>query len=791
MSEEQFVEKTADISAKRITIALAGNPNCGKTTMFNNLTGARQHVGNWPGVTVEKKSGTFTHGGTEITVVDLPGTYSLTAYSLEEVIARNFIVNESPDAVVDIVDASNLERNLYLTAQILELGVPVVVCLNMIDVAKNRKLKIDPVQLGKLLGAPVVPTVGRSGKGTDELKDAIADVVGGRYPDLHSVRIPYGAEVEKEIGKIEDKILADQAFVGIAVPTPPPGSEPEPKRGSFTARWLAVKLIEQDEEVLKLLDKKKIDRAEIDVLVEESRDRLRSIFQDDPDIILTDRLFSFARGATAEVLDASKEERVTWSDRIDTVLTNRLLGLPIFALFMYFIFTWTFTWSEPFSAVIEAFFAWMSGLVLSGLGDGLVGSLVGEGILKGVGGVLVFLPPIMLLFLFFSFLEDTGYMARAAFLMDRLMHVVGLHGKSFIVLLTSFGCNAPAVMAARTMESRRDRLITILIAPLMSCSARLPVYVLFAGALFAGHAGLVIFIIYITGIALAMFMAWLFSKTIFRSESSPFVMELPPYRVPTVRSIVIHMWDKASIFVKKAGTVILVGVVIVWFLQAFPRDVHYSRDYDVEIGLAKTVGAVEIAGIEERFSVEAERIRAAYPEGVFVPAEETTVFRDALAYRDRKIGEITEARDGKISMLRRNREMEKAEFRYAGRLGKLIAPVLKPLGLDWRAGISLIPGFVAKEVVVGSLGIMYAAGEDADEKSDGLRNALRRNFTPLTAVVFMLFTLLYIPCLATVGVIRRETGSWKWTFFAMAYSIVLAYVVCLIVYQVGRLFFAG
>ncbi len=787
MSLKPSAETAADKNTKSITIGLAGNPNCGKTTMFNNLTGARQHVGNWPGVTVEKKSGTARLGNTEITVVDLPGTYSLTAYSLEEVIARNFMANESPDVIVDVVDASNLERNLYLTAQILELGVPVVVCLNMMDIAKSRKLSIDPAQLGRLLGAPVVPCVGRNNEGTEELLDAIVTAAKGRAPELRRIKIDYGSEVEEEIEKIEKLLLDDTAFSGTVAPPPEPESPPEPARGRYPARWLAIKLIERDEEVLKLPAIRGADGEKLDNAIEESREHLREIFHDDPDIILTDRLFSFARGATAEVLDASREKRVTRSDRIDAILTHRLFGLPIFALFMYFTFTWTFSWSAPLSSMLGAFFGWLSGAVLAVLGTGFLGDLIANGMIKGVGGVLTFLPQIFLLFLFFSFLEDTGYMARAAFLMDRLMHVVGLHGKSFIVLLTSFGCNAPAVMATRTMESPRDRLITILVAPLMSCSARLPVYVLFAGALFAEHAGLVIFAIYISGIVLAMLMAWVFSKTIFRSESSPFVMEMPPYRVPTVRSIVIHMWDKGSIFVKKAGTVILVGVLIVWFLQAFPRNVEYSLDYRAEITAAGAAAEIDIKKLEKAFSDEDKRIRDARPPGAFVPPEESHEYKEALAYRNKRLAAIKAKHKNKISSLESAKKLEETGFRYAGRIGKSLEVVMKPIGLDWRAGIALIPGFIAKEVVVGSLSVLYGVGEE-NESSKKLHHAIRKNFTPLTAIVFMLFTLLYIPCLATVGVIKRETGSWKWTFFAMAYSVVLAYVVCLIVFQVGRLF---
>jgi ferrous iron transport protein B len=723
--------------AKEITIALAGNPNSGKTTIFNNLTGARQKVGNWPGVTVEKKEGTATYNNYTIRVVDLPGTYSLTAYSQEEVIARNFILEEKPDLVVNVIDAANLERNLYLATQLIDLGVKLVFALNMVDLAQSRGQIINHEQLSLLMGVPFIPTVGTKGRGTRELLEAIIKVAEDRESIARHIHIHYGQEMEEEIEKLQGSIRSAESSVN-----------------EHHARWIAIKLLENDEEVIKEIEKGPRKRV-ILYQLEQSKAHLQKILGDDPETLIADRRYGFIHGALKETLRQTRKDRRYLSDQVDTVLTNRVLGFPIFIFFIWAMFQLTFTIGKYPTQWIDAGVRSLSHFVIGLMGEGLLRGLIVDGIISGVGGVAMFLPNIFILFFCIALFEDTGYMARCAFIMDKVMHTLGLHGKSFIPMIMGFGCNVPAIMATRVLESRRDRILTILIIPLISCSARLPVYVLIAGALFGTRAGNVIFSLYVIGISLSIVMGQIFKRTLFKGEIAPFVLELPPYRLPTLKGIVIHMWERGSIFIKKMGGVILVGSIVVWALSSFPRNIDYSRDY-----------ADEARRIQEECAIAIQR---AAPE---------------------RTSSLATERDQKLAAVENLRKREFQEKSYLGRLGKTMAPVLRPLGFDWRAGVALLTGFVAKEIVVSTFGVLYQAKEGG-EAGETLRLAIQQAMTPLVGYAFMIFVLIYTPCLATVAAIRRETGSWQWTAFAVGYALILAWCLSFIIYQGGLLLRLG
>ncbi len=722
-------------NTKTIRIALAGNPNSGKTTLFNAITGAHHHVGNWPGVTVEKKEGRTTFDGCEITVVDLPGTYSLTAYSIEEIVARRFIVHEKPDVVVHVIDSNNLERSLFLTTQLLQLGSRLVLALNMSDALHQSGARIDAEKLGALLGAPAVFTVGHKGEGIRDLLETVVKVARNEHPQVRQIRIPYGHEIEDHLGPLTEKAEALELF---EVPHPP--------------RWVAIKALEKDKEILQAI--RDADRKGALFLeeIEETRKHLYSLYGEEPETVFTERLYGFVAGILKEIYAAPPLDRISRSDQIDAILTHKIFGLPVFFLMIWAVFQLTFEVGAAPMEWIDAFVSWLANFTAAHMSPGLIENLVVDGMISGVGAVLVFLPNIFILFMCISFLEDSGYMARAAFLTDRVMHLLGLHGKAFIPMLMGFGCNAPAIMATRTLESERDRILSILINPLMSCSARLPVYVLVTGAFFPPeHAGTVIFSLYFLGLVLAIAMGRLFSKTILPGEAAPFVMELPPYRLPTARGLLIHTWDRGKIFLRKMGGVILVGSVAIWALSAFPRDVPLSRDYDAEIGTLQT---------------------------------------EALEWGD--TGKIAEGFKKQIAELEAAREAERIEGSYIGRIGKAMEPVFRPLGFDWRNAVSLFTGFVAKEIVVSTLGVLYQVGAEADQKSEGLIQALRNSdMTPLAAYAFMAFVLIYTPCLGTVAVIRRETNSIKWTAFSVGYAVALAWVVAFVIAQGGRLLGLG
>jgi len=704
-------------------IALAGNPNSGKTTIFNNITGARQRVGNYPGVTVEKKEGSATHEGHQLSVVDLPGTYSLTAYSIEELVARDFIINEKPDVVVDVIDASNLERNLYLAVQLIELGVPLVLAFNMSDVAAQRGMKFDLELLSKLLGTPIILTVGHKRKGHEELLETAMKVAHGelRYPP---VRVSYGKRINRLLDSIEALVEADPGFTG-----------------RRPARWVALKLLENDSRAF--ADVKSTALAEA---VQQGMEYIHKLAGDSPETVIAERRYGFISGACQEAVRTSVELRHDWSDRIDAVMTNKVLGLPIFLGLMWLMFKFTFVASEPFMGWIEAAFAFLGeslGQLLPQ--EGALHSLVVDGIIGGVGGVLVFVPIIGLLFLFMAVLEATGYMARAAFIMDKYMHKVGLHGQSFIPMILGFGCTVPGIMACRVIPDRRDRLVTVLVLPFMSCGARLPIYSLFIGALFVEHGGTVLFSLYALGILVALLSAKLLRKFVLRGAASPLVMELPPYRVPTVRGVLLQTWEQVRMYLKKAGTIILLGSVLIWFLSSFPWEPDYSTDY-----------GAEIAGAQRAHQGDSENLEAA-------------------------------VKDIEVRM-----HAEKLHKSYAGAVGRAFEPLIRPLGFDWKIGVALVGGLVAKEVVVSTLGTLYSVSE-ADEESQSLRDRLqnarwpdgRRVYTPLAAFTLMVFSLLYLPCFAALAVVKKETGTWRWPLFVLAYTTSVAWVISFLVYQVG------
>lgn len=723
---------------KKIVVAIGGNPNSGKTTIFNELTGSRQRVGNWGGVTVEKKEGIVEHRGYRIVFVDLPGTYSLTAYSLEEIIARNFIVNEKPDVVVDVIDAGNLERNLYLAVQLIEMGGKFVFVLNMADMAEKQGLLIHREKLATLLGGPVVFTIGHRGKGITELLDEVVKVYEGREKKSRHLHVAYGNELEEEVRKIQGRIRTDRELTA-----------------RHSTRWLAVKLIEDDSEVKKTIEKESARSSAILTKGEESRKHLRNIFSEEPESLVADQRYGFISGLLQECISLNQMERVDSSQKIDRVLTNRLLGIPLLIFFIWLMFQITYRvgaypmrWIEYFIELGEI------GIKLL-FPAGVLRSLLIDGIISGVGGVAVFLPNILLLFFLISLFEDTGYMARAAFVMDRVMHLIGLHGKSFISMIMGFGCNVPAIMGTRTLENEKDRILTILINPLMSCSARLPVYVLIAGAFFGRRAGNVIFSVYAVGVVLAILIGRLFRKTLFRGESEPFVMELPPYRIPTIKSVVIHMWERAFIFVKKMGTVILAGSIVIWFLSNFPIPQDVA-----------TVYSERVQSIEEIYRVRIDELK-----------------KSAAGYRAEKRA-LNEEKSSLIAQLQKERASEIISQSFIGRIGRFIEPVFRPLGFSWREGVALITGFVAKEVVVSTLGVLYNAGGEAQ-----LGYSLRKSssLTPLSAYAFLIFVLIYTPCLATVAAIRQETKSFKWTLFTILYEISLAWVLSFLIVKGGGL----
>ncbi len=724
--------------AQNITIALAGNPNSGKTTIFNSITGTRQKVGNWPGVTVAKKEGTIERRGHSIKLVDLPGTYSLTPFSIEEIVARDYIITQAPDIVISIIDSSNLERSLYLATQIRELECKVLFALNMADLAETRGIKIDAEKMSELLDVPIVFTVGNKGKGIEDLLNAAIDLAISNDTEPGIRNVKYTKDIEDSIASLKTA-LAETTETNLPI----------------SDRWVAIKLLEDDSDV-----KEKIITAKggnPDKVLEEAaklRQFIKNRYDEDPQIVMTDERYGFIAGIVKEVMTSTTKQRIDFSRNIDLVLTNRFWGFPIFIFFIWAMFQLTFTLGEIPMGWLESLVSWVSFVFETILPDGLLKELIVDGAIAGVGSIIVFLPNILILFFCIALFEDTGYMARAAFLMDRIMHLIGLHGKSFIPMLMGFGCSVPAIMAARSLESEKDRILTILITPFMSCSARLPVYIVLAGTFFASKAGSVIFGIYLFGIILSILFGRLFRTVLLPGEDAPFVMELPPYRVPMAKSLMIHMWDRSKMFLKKMGKIILIGSIIVWGLSAFPRHIEYSTDYDAKI-----------AQINTDFD---EKIK-------------TSDDKEFITLKNEMLNRIIE-----IDKLK---SAEKAEKSYMGRLGKFIEPVFEPIGIDWRGSVALLTGFFAKEIVISTMGVLYAVEEN--DEPDALKHALKEsNMTPLSAMAMMVFVLLYVPCLATVGTIMKE-ASVKWAIFSAVFTTLTAWGAAFVVFQGGRLFGLG
>ena len=718
---------------KKLRVALVGNPNCGKTSLFNLASGAHEHVGNYSGVTVDAKEAHFDHGDYRIEIVDLPGSYSLSPYSPEELYIRQFLSSPEtrPDIVIDVVDTCNLERNLYLTMQIKEMKLPMVVALNMFDEFEQSKSELNIPLLSQLFDIPMVPTVGRVARGVKELFDAVVALAENPSTSDRDIKIPYGAILEPSIESLTQKI-----------------EDHLPLAKQLPARYIAVKLLEKDSEIEQTMAQLGEKGGFILSAVRYELDKMKaSLGEQDTEILITDRRYGYIAGALRETLRPHKSIVRTKTDRIDRLLINPIVGFPIFLVFIFLMFECTFILGAYPQSWIEALVQYISDGVSSLLSDGPLKDLIVGGIISGVGGVIVFLPQILILYLFISVMEDTGYMARAAFMMDKLMHKMGLHGKSFIPLIMGFGCNVPAIMSSRTIESRQSRLITILVTPLMSCNARLPVYVLLAGAFFPRHAGIVFFGLYLLGIILAVLLARLFRKLFFKQEDIPFVMELPPYRIPTYKSVLIHVWDKAKEYLQKMGTIILVASVIIWFLGYFPR-----------------------AEVEKR-----------------TEARITEVLNNAEVHSAKEREEI-------IDSIRLVGHTEQQEGSILGQMGKAIEPALAPLGFDWKMSIALLSGLPAKEVVVGAMGVIYTGNsDDSDEASVQLSERIKQEvrpdgsqaFSPLVALSFMVFVLLYFPCIATVTAVGREAGSYKWSLFVMVYTCLLAWVTSFLVYQIG------
>lgn len=712
---------------RTIDVALVGNPNCGKTTLFNRVSRSREHTGNYAGVTVDSKQTVFPFRGYTIRLTDLPGTYSLSDYSSEERYVREHILREKPDVVINVVDANNLERNLYLSSQLIDMDVTVVLALNMYDDLQARKDQLDLDLLSKLLGIRVVPTIGTRGKGVNRLFNHVIRVFEGRDPDIRHVHINYGEEIESSVRKLQQHIRKDPTITD-----------------HYSSRFLSLKLLENDDNCAHILSDAH-HFHEIRETASSERQRLEHLYSEDSETLVADARYGFVAGALKETMKTSgSNPGLSRSQRIDRILTHKYLGLPIFLGFLWLMFSATFTLGSYPMDWIDMGVEFLGDFFRRVVPEGIFQDLLVDGIVGGVGGVIIFLPNILILFFFISLMEDTGYMARTAFIMDKVMHLFGLHGKSFIPLIMGFGCNVPAIMATRTLENRNDRLLTMLIIPFMSCSARLPVYVLIAGAIYPERAGNIIFLLYLIGVVFSMLMSILFKNILFKNREAPFVMELPVYRNPGMRVVFRHMWGKGAHYLKKMGGVILLASMVIWVLGYFPRDVEYSKDYEQLLSQA--------------------------------PDEESAI------------------------LLGQEQEAERQAHSLIGRLGMAMEPVIAPLGFDWKMGVSLLTGFAAKEIVVSTMGVLYQANENAPpEESTSLQTRLREQvhvkgpkvgqpvFTPLVGFSFLIFVLFYLPCVAVIAAVGRESGSWKWAAFVLFYTTAIAYLASFVIYQAGTL----
>ena len=709
----ESLKTSAREKGKMIQIAIVGNPNSGKTTLFNRFTNSKEHVGNYSGVTVSAKVASVERNGYTFNLVDLPGTYSLTTYTPEELFTRNYILGETPDIVLNVIDASNLERNMYLTTQLIDMDIKVVIALNMYDDLLNSGSKLKIKKLGALLGIPIVPTTASKGVGLDDLLEKLIDVYEDRDPIVRHIHINYGEEMEKSIMAIRQEIKKDK-----------------PVTAQFSSRYLSIRLLDKDTEALKLLESS-TNFGVIKEVYEREIHRLESRMGDDSSHLITDAKYGFISGALKETYQAGYQKRIEATEKIDRVMTHKYWGFPIFLLLMFVTFFATFRLGAFPTDWMEVGIGYLSGWVEQLLSEGILKDLLVDGIISGVGSVIVFLPNILILFFFTSLMEDTGYMARAAFIMDKLMHKMGLHGRSFIPMVMGFGCNVPAIMATRTIRNRGDRLLTMMIIPFMSCSARLPVYIVLISAFFPTYPALVFIGIYLIGIMVAVLMANILHRTVFKRKETPFVMELPPYRMPVMRNTLLHMWDKGSQYLNKIGGTILIAVLIIWALEYFPRTPLST-----------------------------------------VPQREI---------------EMAQAQEAQI------------ENSYLGQVGRFIEPAIRPLGFDWKMGISLLAGIPAKEIVVSTMGVLYQTPEQGQHANEGLSVSLRNQlhtsgpkigqpvFDQAVALSFLVFVLLYFPCIAVIATIKRESGSWKWALFTVVYTSVAAWIGAFITYHIASL----
>lgn len=709
---------TFDRERRNINVALIGNPNCGKTSLFNMASGAKEHVGNYSGVTVGAKEGEMDYKGYKFKIVDLPGTYSLSAYSPEEIYVRRYLHDEVPDVIINVVDASNLERNLYLTTELIDMDRSMIIALNLYDELEKRKVKFDHDAMSRMIGVPMVPTVSKTGRGVDRLFDTIIDVYEGKNDVVRHVHIGFSKDIEESIKQLQTLLKKENTL-----------------DMQFSARYLSLKLMEDDREVTEML-KSLPHFDEIFALKNKLVAKIEANHQEDITTIIANSKYGFVSGALRETFEEEESESTKLSTSVDTIITSKLFGFPIFIFIMWLMFWATFTIGKYPMDWIDSFVGWIGNLVSTYMPDGPLKDMIVDGIIGGVGGVIVFLPNILILYAFISFMEDSGYMARAAFIMDKIMHKIGLHGKSFIPLVMGFGCNVPAIMATRTIESRTSRLITILIVPFMSCGARLPIYLLLVGIFFPNNASFVLLGMYLLGIIVAVITAKLLRRFHYREDETPFVMELPPYRIPTLKATLRHMWGKGQQYLKKMGGLILVASLIIWALSYFPRPneqtIEQTRTELISNGIS--------------------------PDSVDVEAVAST------------------------------------ENSYLGRIGKAIQPIFEPLGFNWKMTVSLISGTVAKETVVSTLGVLYSGNSEATQADMGKRlqqinpQTGKPDFTPLVAMCFMIFVLIYVPCLATIVAIVKESGSWRYGLFTLVYDTAVAWIISFVVYQVGTLF---
>ena len=740
-SLNNLMKKLAEERKHVIRVALVGNPNCGKTSLFNIASGSHEHVGNYSGVTVDAKEGRFEYKGYKFVLVDLPGTYSLSAYSPEELYVRKNLIDNVPDVVINVVDASNIERNLYLTAQVIDMNLRVVMALNMYDELQDKGDELDIKQLGYLLGMPVCPTVSRDGTGIPELFDTVIKIYTQSDPKLaRHIHINHGAELEKSIDRIKLLLQKNQSL-----------------RDKYSTRYLAIKYLEDDKDIEKIIDTLPNRDEIISARVIEEQ-RILDLLHTNTESAIVDAKYAFIQGALAETYKPHQDAtpRKTITDKIDAVVTNKWMAFPIFIAVLYLIFQTTFAVGDYPMQWIDWFVGKFGDFVATFMADGWLKDLVVDGIISGVGSVLVFLPNILILYFFISLMEDSGYMSRAAFIVDKLMHKIGLHGKSFIPMVMGFGCNVPAIMATRAIESRKSRMITIAIIPFMSCAGRLPIFVLLAGAFFPHNAALVLLGIYLLGIVLAILSAIVLSKFV-KDDDLPFVMELPPYRIPTAKAIWRHTWEKGQQYLQKMATTILICSVIIWFLGYFPKNKELMAAQEEYATLAQTPAG--------RLEINADK----------VDVNAATATKEQLATR--------------IDSLYAYQQ----ENSYIGQLGRMVSPALDPLGFNWKMDVGLLTGIAAKELVVSTLGVMYSEGAKVSEGHDmsedtQLQSALVNDVTPAAALSFMVFILLYFPCVATFVAIKNETGKWRWAVACCAYTMAVAWIMSFIVYRLALIF---